>query len=67
MVELNIDPVRALAALKLAKAQITIRASQLASCRTCGADLQRFELALDEVRNIITQLESYDGIRSRKE
>jgi len=46
------------AALKTAKAQCLIRVTQLANCRVCGDDHQRFEATVQQLTQLIDQLEA---------
>lgn len=39
-------------ALRLARTQLQIRYQQLLSCRTCGVDAQRFEEAIERIRQL---------------
>lgn len=48
-----------LAAVRLAKAQCLIRVNQLASCRVCGQDQQRFEDAVQQLNQLIKDLEAH--------
>ncbi len=50
-------------ALRTARAQCMIRLVQLSGCRVCGADQQRFQVAVDEIDKLISQLESSDDVQ----
>lgn len=50
-------------ALRTARAQCMIRMVQLSGCRVCGAEQQRFQIAIDEIDKLIVQLESSDDVQ----
>lgn len=54
---------KTITALRTARAQCMVRMVQLSNCRVCGADQQRFQQAVEEIDNLISQLESSDAVQ----
>ena len=52
-----------ISALRTARAQCMIRLVQLSGCRVCGAEQQRFQVAVDELDKLIPQLENTNDVQ----
>lgn len=57
MITIDLPTGETLDALRLSQAALATRVAQLSSCKVCGGDMKRFEVALKTTRELIRQVE----------